>query len=340
MNNQHIVLVTGATGFLGSYLIRLLLDKGYLVRGIRRNNKMANIPVEMMDKVEWIDSDITDVVGMEPAFIGATFVCHCAGLPSFHPKDAARMHKTNVEGTANVVNLCLQHNIAKLIHVSSIAALGRTPERQTLDETSEWVQSQDNSVYAQTKYLAELEVYRGIAEGLHAVIVSPSVIVGSKSWDDGMAGFFKKIDHGLKFCPTGQSGFVDVRDVVIFMENLIRTDYSGERFILNAVNLKHQAFFQMIAQALKAAPPPILVGPFLAEVAWRVEWLKEKLLGIPPMATKESARASVTHYYYRNEKSLQVPGFSYRPFEQTIQEVAHDYLYARSSGFIPMHLSF
>lgn len=338
MNNDKIVLVTGAAGFLGSYLIRLLIDKGYRVRGIRRNDKPANIPTEIDSQIEWFETDITDVVGMEKAFLGAKIVCHCAGLPSFHPKDAMRMHQTNVEGTANVVNLCLEHKIEKLIHVSSIAALGRSPERLTLDENCEWVQSKDNSAYAQTKHLAELEVYRGIAEGLNAVIISPSVIVGSKSWDDGMAGFFKKIDQGLKFCPSGQSGFVDVRDVAIFMETMIHADYAGERFILNAVNIKHQAFFGMIARALQVSPPPILIGPFLAEVAWRVEWVKEMLLGIPPVATKESARASVTHYYYRNDKSLQVPGFSYRPFEKTIQEMAEDYLYAKSHGFEPMRM--
>lgn len=340
MNHQKTVLVTGASGFLGSYLVRLLVDAGYRVRGIRRTPKAANIPDEVNRQVEWVECDISDIVGLEPAFHAVDVVCHCAGLPSFHPKDVHLMQKTNVEGTANVVNLCLEHKIEKLIHVSSIAALGRTPDRQILDESCEWIQSKQNSAYAQTKYMAELEVYRGIAEGLKAVIVSPSVIVGSKSWDDGMAGFFKKIDNGLKFCPSGQSGFVDVRDVAVFMELMIRADYSGERFVLNAVNLKHQAFFKMIAQALNVQPPSIIVGPLLAEVAWRVEWLKEKILGASPMVTKESARASVTQYIYRNEKSLQVPGFTYRPFEQTIQETAMDYQFAKAHGFKPMHLKF
>lgn len=121
-----------------------------------------------------------------------------------------------------------------------------------------------------------MEVQRGIAEGLSAAIVSPSVIVGSSDWDEGMAGFFKKIDHGLKFCPIGGSGFVDVRDVVRFMVLLLESDISGERYILNSDNLTHKAFFGMIAQELGVPPPPIMVGPFLAEVAWRVEWLKKK----------------------------------------------------------------
>jgi nucleoside-diphosphate-sugar epimerase len=250
------------------------------------------------------------------------------------------MQSTNVEGTANIVNLCLHHQIKKLIFVSSIAALGRSKDRLDLDEKCQWVQSKDNTNYALTKHLSEQEVWRGAAEGLPVVIVSPSVIVGSLTWDKGMAAFFKKIDAGLKVFPSGQSGFVDVRDVALFMELMLRVDITGERYILNAVNLSHRDFFGMIADALHVSPPSIRVGPFLVEIAWRVEWLKEKLLGIPPMVTKESARASVTKFNYHHEKSLDVPGFSYRPFQDTIQDIAKQYQDAKKDGFKILLLDF
>lgn len=334
------ILVTGATGFVGSYLVRLLLEKGYKIRGLKRSTSKFDLLYDIKDQVEWVDVDINDVVGLEDAFEGVTHVCHCAASISFHPRDVRQMHKTNVGGTTNIVNLCLHKNVKKLIHISSIAALGRSKDRLDLNEKCQWIESKDNSNYAITKHLAEQEVWRGTAEGLATVIVSPSVVVGSRSWNDGMSGFFKKIDKGLKLYPSGQSGFVDVRDVVLFMEKMIQSDISGERYILNAVNIPHREFFNSIAGALKATPPSIEVGPILAEIAWRVEWLKEKLLGTPPLLTKESARASVSKFRYHHEKSLSVPGFQYHPFEQTIMDTAHQYLEAKKDGFTPRVLPF
>ena len=213
MQKDSLVLVTGATGFVGSYLIRSLLQKGMRVRALRRKNSRLDLLAGVADKVEWIQADVTDTGALEDAFEGVTHVCHCAAIVSFHPKDADKMLKVNVEGTANIVNLCLDFGVKKLVYVSSIAALGRATNRPHLDESCKWVESKDNSRYAISKYGAEMEVHRGIAEGLSVAIVSPSVIVGSQYWDEGMAGFFKKIDQGLKFCPSGGSGFVDVRDV-------------------------------------------------------------------------------------------------------------------------------
>lgn len=340
MNDEKLILVTGATGFVGAYLVRLLLKKGYKVRGLKRPSSSFELLIGVHHLVDWVEADITDVVGLEDAFADVTHVCHCAASISFHPRDVQLMHKTNVEGTANIVNLCLHFQVKSLIHVSSIAALGRSKDRLDLDEKCQWVQSKHNSHYAITKNLAEQEIWRGMAEGLSVVIISPSVIVGSRSWDQGMAAFFKKIDNGLKVFPSGQSGFVDVRDVVSFMEIVLSQEISGERYILNAVNMKHQEFFTMIAKALMVSPPIIKVGPLLVELAWRVEWLKEKILGAKPLLTKESARASVTTFTYHNDKSLHVHGFHYRTFQQTISDVAAQYAEAKGNGFQTLTLDF
>jgi nucleoside-diphosphate-sugar epimerase len=333
MEQNSLVLVTGATGFVGSYLIRLLLQKGYKVRGLRRTSSSMSFLDGVAEQVEWAEADVCDLGALEDAFQGVTHVFHGAAMVSFHPKDARKMMKINVEGTKNIVNCCIDFGVKRLVHVSSIAALGRTANRPHLDENCKWVESKQNSRYALSKYAAEMEVQRGIAEGLSAAIVSPSVIVGSKDWEEGMSGFFKKIDEGLKFCPSGGSGFVDVRDVVQFMVQLMESDISGERYILNSDNLSHRQFFGMIATELGVAPPPVTVGPLLAEVAWRVEWLKEKILGTTPLATKESARASVTNFTYGNEKSRSVFGFEYRPIGQTIRETAAQYLEAKKEGY-------
>lgn len=330
--NEALILVTGGTGFLGSYLIRLLLQNGYRVRALRRASSRMDLVQDVASQVEWLEGDVTDIVALEDAFQGVTHVMHCAAISSFHPRDAERLQKINVDGTANMVNLALDFKIQKFIHVSSIAAFGRQKERPRLDENAKWVQSRDNTRYAISKYQSEQEVWRGHVEGLPVAIVNPAVIFGSGFWDAGSPRFFRQVDQGLKFWPCGRSGLVDVRDVAQFMMLLLESDVVGERYILNAQDISFKDLFKMIADALGTKPPPIKVTPLLAEVAWRVEWLKEKILGAEPMVTKESARSSVSSFYYDNKKSLTLPGFHYRPLEQTIRETGAQYLESKKDG--------
>ncbi|MBV6439486.1 MAG: GDP-L-fucose synthase [Saprospiraceae bacterium] len=330
--NNSLVLVTGGTGFLGSYLVRLLVKNGYKVRALRRRESPMDLVQEAADQVEWAEAGVTDVVALEDTFRGVTHVMHCAAISSFHPKDAQRLKNINVDGTRNMVNLALDFGIQKFIHVSSIAAFGRAKERPRLDETSKWVQSKSNTRYAVSKYLSEQEVWRAHAEGLPVAIVNPSVILGSGFWDAGSPRFFSQIDQGLKFWPVGRGGFVDARDVAQFMLYLLESDISGERYILNAQNASFKELFELIAIALGTKPPPIKVTPLLAEVAWRVEWLKEKLLGMEPVVTKESARNSVSSFYYENAKSLSVFNFKYRSLEETVRETALQFLEAKKEG--------
>ena len=330
--DTSLILVTGGTGFLGSYLLRLLVREGYRVRALRRAGSALDLVQEVAGQVEWAETDLNDIAGLEEAFRGVTHVMHCAAISSFHPRDAERLQRTNVEGTANIVNLALDGGVQKLIHVSSIAAFGRSKARPRLDEKSRWVQSKDNSRYAISKYQSEQEVWRAHAEGLPVAIVNPAVILGSGFWDAGSPRFFTQVDQGLKFWPVGRSGFVDVRDVARFMLLLLESDITGERFILNAQDTTFHDLFGMIAAALDARPPFIKVTPLLAEVAWRVEWLKEKLLGAEPVVTKESARSSVSAFFYDNTRSKSVFGFGYRPLEQTIRETAAQYREAKADG--------
>jgi dihydroflavonol-4-reductase len=326
MSNQSLVLVTGGTGFLGAHLVRLLLQQKYNIRAIHRKGSSKKLLSDIADQVQWVEADVTDIVAMEDAFQGVTHVCHCAAMVSFHPKDVRRMMQINVEGTANMVNLALDFGVQKFIHVSSIAALGRSKERTHLDESMNWVESKGNSQYAISKYRSEQEVWRAEAEGLPVAIVNPSVIIGPGDWSQGSARFFSQVDQGLKFSPVGCSGMVDVEDVARFMALLLASDIRSERFILNAENILYKDFFAQVAAALGKKAPSITVTPLLAEVAWRVEWLKEKLLGIPPIVTKESARASVSSYTYANEKSRGVFQFEYRPLSETIRRTAAQYL--------------
>ena len=333
MQNEKHILVTGGTGFLGSYLLRMLIQQGHTVRATKRPRSSMDLLGDAAAKVEWVDADVTDLGAMEEAFEGIQQVYHCAAMVSFHPRDYRQMNQINVEGTANIVNLCLEFGVEKLVHVSSIAALGRSPEHLHITEDTKWSQSKNTTRYSISKYQSEQEVWRGHAEGLPVAIVNPSIVLGSGFWNLGSARFFKQVYEGLKFWPDGRSGFVDVRDVAHTMILLMNSHISGERYVLNAENVEFYQFFQQIALNLGKKPPFIKVTPLLAEVAWRVEWLKEKLLGAEPIVTKESARSSQNPYTYGNEKSLTIPGIHYRPVAETLRETAAQCLDASKDGF-------
>ncbi len=335
MTTNAKVLITGATGFIGAYVLRLLLRRGYAVRALRRSTSPLDLVREVADQVEWVEGDVTDLFALEEAFQGVTHVCHCAALVSFRSADERRMMRVNVEGTANMVNFALDAGVQHFVHVSSIAALGRAPNRPQLDETCPWVDSSTNTRYAISKYLSEQEVWRAHVEGLPVAIVNPSMVLGSGFWHVGTGRIFQQIYRGMKLYPIGQNGFVDVRDVAEFIVLLLERGIKGERYILSAQDVLFRDLFFQIADALGVRRPFIRVTPFLAEVGWRVEWLKSQLLGTDPLLTRDSARASMGRFSYCNAKSLSVGGFAYRPLQQTIRETAAQFLEAARDGFSP-----
>lgn len=335
MTNNHKVLLTGATGFIGAYVLRLLLQRGYPVRALRRRTSPMDLVRDVADQVEWVEGDVIDLFALEEAYQGITHVCHCAALVSFRASDERRMMRVNVEGTANMVNFALDAGVQHFVHVSSIAALGRAANRPQLDETCAWVDSPTNTRYAVSKYLSEQEVWRAHAEGLSAVIVNPSMVLGSGFWHVGTGRIFQQIYRGMKLYPMGQNGFVDVRDVAQFIVLMLERGIQGERYILNAQDMLFRDLFFQIADALGVRRPFIRVTPLLAEIGWRVEWLKSQLLRTDPLLTRDSARAAMGRFSYSNQKSLSVGGFTYRPIEQTIRETAAQFLEAARDGFTP-----
>ena len=236
-----MILVTGATGFLGAELVIQLLKKNNLIRCIKRTN--SAIPLKLQNyqtQIEWVDANILDLSDLDDAFTGITLVYHCAALVSFRSDLKSQMLSVNMEGTANIVNLCLANNINKLVHVSSVAALGRIREDGAVDETMHWTPETSNSVYGKSKYLAEMEVWRAMAEGLNIAIVNPVIIFGAGDWNKGSSEIFKSSYNQFPWYTNGISGFVDVLDVVDAMQLLMDSPIVGERYIISAENLSYQ----------------------------------------------------------------------------------------------------
>lgn len=328
------ILVTGGTGFLGSYLLRYLVREGYTrVRALRRATSQMDLVAEVANKIEWVEGDVLDIFSLEDAMQGVQQVYHCAAVVSFDPRDYDQMRQVNVDGTANVVNAALAANIEKLVHVSSIAAIGRMKNQPIVTEQTKWERSHHNSEYAISKYLSENEVWRGMTEGLNVAVVNPSVILGAGRWEEGPLKFFKVVWKNFPFYTKGITGFVDVRDVARFMLQLMESEASGERYILNGDNLTYQTIFAEIATHLNKKAPSIQVNPVIQQIAWRVEWLRSKLFGGRPLVTRETAATSMRSYFYENEKSRSDFDFEYTPIRQTIAESCRQFREAAENGF-------
>ena len=312
-----MIFVTGASGLVGSHLIQSLLEKGLNVRAMYRNT----IPVfKGAENVNWVKGDILEVSSLYEAMQGVRKVYHCAAIVAFTPKQADAMLQANVEGTANVVNACIENKIQKLVYVSSVAALGRIREDAPVDETMNWTPETSNSIYGKSKYLAEMEVWRGMGEGLNVAIVNPVIILGAGDWNKGSSEIFKSAYDEFPWYTKGISGFVDVMDVVAAMQLLMESDVQGQRFIISGTNVEYKEVFTRIANAFGKRPPYKKVTPILAAIVWRLEAIKGMITGKAPLLTKETAATAQAVVHFDNTKFLKVfPQFKYHSIEETIQ---------------------
>jgi nucleoside-diphosphate-sugar epimerase len=255
------------------------------------------------------------------ALEGVTEVYHSAAMVSFEKKDEQKLLLTNIEGTANLVNACLEKGIRKFCHVSSIATLGRAENGGLTTEETFWKSSPDNSNYAISKYGAEREVWRAIEEGLNAVIVNPSLIIGPGNWQQSSSNMFTKAYKGIKYYSDGVNGFVDVKDVATLMIRLMNSDYSGERFILNSENMNFRHYFDIMHHEFNRPVSSVKAGTFLSSIAWRAEKIRSAITGKPPLITRETVRSAHRKSLFSNSKIKKTfPDFEFIPVEKSIKD--------------------
>ncbi len=327
-----MILITGGTGLVGSYLLYYLVRRNVPVRALYRDvlgwEQVQTVfsyldktrAASLFSKIEWVKADITDIPVLERAFKDVRSVYHCAAIISSNPKDLTTMRRVNIHGTSNVVNLCLKHPIEKLCYVSSIAALGRSISGPISEETH-WNPDADNSYYGITKYGAEMEVWRGIAEGLDAVIVNPGVILGAGIRSSGSGRLLKASTKGLRFFPTGSTGWVDVEDVVRSMIDLMDGNRNKERYVLVSENMSYKELFGTLNKARGGSPPSIGIGRWGLGILWRLDAIKYFLLGGKRTLTKEMARSLVRNSHYDNSKIRDHLNFTFKPISKTIEIV-------------------
>ncbi len=333
MNDQNslppdaVVLVTGATGFVGAYVVRDLLLTGYRVRAIRRKKLLPFfVDNDILRRAEWIEGDIMDIPGMEEAMQGADAVIHAAAMISFKPSEAEEMFRINVEGTANMVNLAIENGMKKFIHVSSVSAIGREKNDTMVNESGTWSGKFRQTRYGVSKQQAEMEVWRGIGEGLDAVIINPATILGYGDWNQSSSAIFKSIYRGFPWYTTHVNGFVGIEDVSRVIVELLTADVTAERFIVSAENKSYQSIFYAISDAFRKKRPWRRATPFLAALAWRLDLIRSMIQGSPRMITRETSTLALSDSAYDNKKLLSaLPGFKFSPIEEIITRACNQY---------------
>ena len=320
-----MILITGATGFLGKYLVDEMLAVGYDVRVLVRNAQGRNLPWKEM--VEIVEGDILEVGTLIEAFKGVTHVIHAAAVVSFWKKRWEEMMEVNVVGTQNIVDACLEAKVEKLVHISSVAALGRNTTKGPIDDQAPWKPHKLNSKYSVSKHKAELEVHRGIAEGLDAVMVNPGVILGaSDNWQANTPKIYSIVDKGLKFYNPGVFGVVAADDVAKATRLVLESTYeSGERFVLVSENMSQHELLQSVAQSLNKRPPKRKVWPIISLTAGFISEKMANLSGKEPVITYESMRGSIQQHHYDGSKITQL-GMDYTPIQEVIAATGQAYL--------------
>jgi len=338
-----MILVTGGTGLAGSHLLQELTSGGEKVRALRRKSSKTDFvkhvfhayardPEKQMKMIEWVEGDVLDIFSLEDAMEGVTKVYHNAAVVSFDPSDRELMYRVNADGTANVVNAAIKCGVKKLCHTSSIAALGPAKQGGTIDESTHWVTSKKNSHYAISKFNGEREVWRGTAEGLDAVVILPSIILGLSDISNGSMQLFKTVLKGIPFYTPGMNGYVDARDVAKAQVYLMESNIVNEKYIISAENIGYRETMGLIADGLGKRRPSIKVNPAMALLARYFFKIKSLLTGTHPIVSKETARTAMLVHRYSNEKFVKASNMSFIPVRDTIRNICD--IYTKNNFFI------
>lgn len=327
----QMIFVTGGTGLLGAHILIELSRRGNDIRALKRPSSNLDMVRRVFvhylgeegnqhfDKIEWVDGDLLDILSLRDGIQGCDVVYHAAATVSFIKRDFRKLMQVNKEGTANVVNTCLEMGVDHLCYVSSTSAIGQTEGKEIFDESDKWFRSPLNSNYSVSKFSAEMEVWRGVEEGLDAVIVNPSVIFGAGDWKESSISIFRVMKRGLKFFTPGGNAFVDARDVAFLLAEMSEKRVFNERFLAVSENLLFKDVFERIAKAFNVKPPSIRTTKFMAALAWRWESFLRFFFGRKQNISKETARSAMKITKFSNAKIRERMNFEFIPIDDSIE---------------------
>jgi nucleoside-diphosphate-sugar epimerase len=321
-----MIAVTGANGLLGSYVVKTLIQRQEPFLAIKRQDSDVSLLDDVKDEITWHDADVLDIVSLNEAFRNVTHVIHTAAIVSFNPRRAKQLMQINVMGTRNVVNACLANGVKRLVHVSSVAALAAQKDQKIVTEENKWVDSHHPSAYAISKYLSELEIFRGQEEGISTVIVNPSVILAEANWNNSSAQIFKYIWNETPFYSGGAVNYVDVVDVANIIYKLLKSEIESERFIVSAGKMPYKELFALIAKEFNKKIPSIRVDKRFLKIGAYFETWRAIISGSEPRLTKETARVAEADYLFDNRKIVDQLNFQFQPIDKTLQRCCRYYM--------------
>ena len=322
-----MIFITGCNGLVGSFIARRLVLNGEQLLALRRRDSDMSLLKDIENSIEWIEGDVSDTEILNKAMEKCETVIHAAAIISFSSSKRDLMYNVNVEGTSNVVNAALKNKIKKFCYISSIAAIGRKKDELIINESTLWEDSEMNTHYAKSKHLAELEVWRGIEEGLPAFILNPSVVLGPGNWNNGSTKLFNYIIKRNRFYTNGFISYVDVDDVAEITTALLIKGIVGERYILNAGHVTYKELFNSIARSFGVTAPSIEVGKFLSEIAWRFERIRSIFSASEPIITKETVKLSGFSFEYENTKIATLLNYKFCSLDETTKKTCDKLLY-------------
>ncbi len=314
-----MIAVTGANGLLGSFIVRELMERKMPFVALKRRGSDTSLLGDVTSGVTWRDADMLDPVALEDALQDVTHVIHAAAIVSYNPRKADLVMEHNVVGTRNVIAAAQARGVKRFLHISSVAALGRQKSQSLIDETNQWVDSPMHTVYAESKYLSELEVFRAQEEGMSTVIVNPSVILAPADWSRSSARLFKYVWNEGSLYTDAYLNYVDVRDVSAIVGRLLEeSTIEGERFVLNAGKISFEDFFRGVATRFGKRAPTVKLGPGLLHFAARLEVMRTWFTGTEPLLTKETARLAGTDFLFDNSKIRKALSVEFQPIDLSL----------------------
>lgn len=311
------ILITGATGLFGSYLTRKFAPLGEIYALVRPESNKRLLGT-LADEINWIEGDLLDEVSLEEALRGKEMVIHAAGMVSFRSEDKNKLMEINAKGTENLINSMLTSGVGKIIHISSVAALGRSPELNSIDETHKWAESDLNTPYAISKHYAELEVWRGVQEGLKAILVYPSILLGKISDQRSSTQIYDYVLEENSYYPKGVVNYIDVRDAADLVFELLARELWNEGFILNKEALSYQKFFVEMAKSFGKKAPKKALKDWMINPVLAFTWIGKKLGLVKSPLNKQTAKLAQLEVVMDNSKVHSMLKFNYTPLSETL----------------------
>lgn len=335
-----MILVTGGTGLVGSHLIYQLTLENNVIRATHRaGSDIERVKLlfkfyskdfnKLFKKIEWIEADLNNLSQLQDAFKDISFVYHCAACISFDPSRYETLRRVNIRGTANIVNLCIKNKIKKLCHVSSVATLGYNIKE--IDENDYWDGNKHKSAYAISKYGAEMEVWRGVQEGVKSVIINPGVIIGPGFSKSAFGTIIKMVTNKKRFHTCGKTGYVDVRDISNIMIRLMNSKIENERYILVNKNLSYKKVIDMVSSNLGLKNKSTFVSKSKLKIALVFDLVSSKFFNKERKLSKALCKTLTRNFNYSSKKIKKNLNFEFTSILETFEKSCQFYSQEKSS---------